>query len=320
VRRLAPIVFIVAGLAASIASLVDAVGAPAFCSEAGCTTVRSSAWAHPLGIPLPVLGVAFFAAMLLAAFVNRPRLRLGGAIAGAMVSAALIAVQGGVLHAWCELCLVADLAALGHLASVLIVRRSAPIAWRGIAAIGPLVAAGVLALHVVLAPSASITEVAPPADVAGAVTIVEFVDFECPFCRRQAPLLDAAIADAGVAVHVERVMLPLPMHAGARPAAIAWCCAEAQGRGEQMAAALFAASPDNLTTDGCERIAAGVGCELARYRADRDSPATRAHLERDLARAKAVGVRALPTLVIGHELISGASLTESELAAKIRAA
>jgi len=51
----------VVGLAASVASLIDYLGSSAtFCAESGCNQVRESAWAHPLGIPMPVLGIAFF--------------------------------------------------------------------------------------------------------------------------------------------------------------------------------------------------------------------------------------------------------------------
>ena len=83
------------GLAASLASLVDTVD-PTFCSESGCATVRTSAWAHPLGIPMPVLGIGFFAAMLvLAVRRRRPRLRRAlAAIAGAAWAVLLIGAAG----------------------------------------------------------------------------------------------------------------------------------------------------------------------------------------------------------------------------------
>src|SRR3954463_12248411 len=57
------------GLAASAASLIDYLGeSPMFCAETGCATVRESAWSHPLGIPMPVLGIAFFTAALALCF------------------------------------------------------------------------------------------------------------------------------------------------------------------------------------------------------------------------------------------------------------
>src|SRR5213078_1848744 len=84
----------VVGLAASIASLIDDFAAAAtFCAETGCATVRESAWARPLGVPMPVLGVVFFFAAVVLGFVDAPRLRRALAIAGAAVAVALIGVQ-----------------------------------------------------------------------------------------------------------------------------------------------------------------------------------------------------------------------------------
>src|SRR5258706_12717955 len=106
------LVFSLIGLGASIASLVDYFAAePAFCAESGCATVRASAWAHPLGVPMPLFGIAFFAVMTVLAFVPRPRLRLALAIGGGAWALGLIAVQAFALGVWCKLCMIADPAA-----------------------------------------------------------------------------------------------------------------------------------------------------------------------------------------------------------------
>ena len=108
------------GLGASVASALDFWTAePAFCADAGCATVRSSAWAHPLGVPMPVLGVAYFALAIALVFVERPRLRRALALAGAAWATALIAVQAFAIHAWCKLCLIADPAAIGYALAVI---------------------------------------------------------------------------------------------------------------------------------------------------------------------------------------------------------
>ena len=268
----------VIGLGASIASAIDYFGETAtFCAETGCATVRESAWSHPLGVPMPVLGVAFFAAALALGFVAAPRLRralvLGGA-AGAML---LIGVQAFAVGAWCKLCLVADLAALGHAIAAL--AGAAPLrfsATRGVAVGSALVAAiAGLALWARGEPpappplsSGDLPGFVQAAQVPGAATVVEIVDFECPFCRRMQDELATAISRARTPVRVVRKMLPLRNHRHAMPAALAYCCADAQGKGEEMAAALFAAPPDELTAEGCERLAASVGCDLERYRRD----------------------------------------------------
>ena len=62
------------------------------------------------------------------------------------------------------------------------------------------------------------------------VTIVEFSDFECPYCALVQPTLDTVLTGAGSDVRLVFKHFPLSMHAHARPAAIAADCAHAQGR------------------------------------------------------------------------------------------
>lgn len=308
----------VVGLGASIASAIDyATTDPTFCAETGCATVRASAWSHPLGVPLPALGIAFFAVALGLAFVARPRLRRVWAIGGALVGAGLIALQATTIGAWCKLCLIADPAALVHAALVLAGASTLRVSWRALAIV-PATAAvlGALALwtHAPTAPAATAQRTIAVATKG--VTIVEIVDFECPFCRQMQARLEGAIADAQVPVTVVRKMLPLTMHPHARAAAIAWCCADAQGKGEAMAAALFAADPETLTPAGCEDLAVAVGCDRERYRATLASAGER--VDRDVAEARAAGDRSLPTLYIGDQRIVGATRSRAELAAMIR--
>jgi uncharacterized membrane protein/predicted DsbA family dithiol-disulfide isomerase len=316
------------GLAASAASLVDYLApAPAFCADSGCATVRASAWSHPLGVPTPIAGIAFFAAMIALAMLARPRLRRALAIAGAAAAIGLIAVQGAVIGAWCKLCMVADSAALAHAAFVLAGagavargRRGVAVAMAGLASTACGVALALGLGHSATAPA--LASAATPAWVTsaqrpGRVTVVELVDFECPFCRRMQERLVEAIGRTHRPVDVIRKMVPLRQHAGAMPAALAYTCAEAQGRGDAMAAALFAVEPAELTAAGCERIAARVGCDLDRYRATLRDPATQARIDADVAAARAAGVQALPTLFIGAARVTGAALSADELLAMI---
>jgi uncharacterized membrane protein len=329
----------IVGLGASLTSLIDDLGgAPTFCAETGCELVRTSAWARPLGIPMSLLGVLFFAAALALAFVHAPRLRRWLAIAGGAWALWLIALQAFAIGAWCKLCLVADPAAIVHAALVLAGARSFALSPRTSAVRSPDALAASPRLLLPLAPAVLAvvgllglwTESPPAADPSasqhtpesvtraqapGAVTIVEFVDFECPFCRAMQARLDRAIAQTSTPVRIVRKMVPLPMHAGAGPAALAYCCAEAQGLGDEMARALFAASPDELTPEGCEAIAARIGCDLTRYRADLAAAAER--VASDLRDAKGAGVRGLPTIFIGATRINGASASVAELTAMI---
>jgi protein-disulfide isomerase/uncharacterized membrane protein len=315
------------GFGASLASLIDYLAAdPTFCAESGCATVRASAWAHPLGVPMPVLGLGFFAVMTSLAFVERPRLRAVLAITGAAWAITLIAIQAFVIGAWCKLCMIADPIAIVLAVTVVAGARTLrPSLW--LVAIG-LPAITVLPLAIMLlghAPTPALAKVAPGAPAVvpdviqreqkpGVATIVDFVDFECPFCRKLAPKLDAAIATANVPVRVIRKMSPLHMHAHAMTAALAWCCADEQGKGEAMATALFDAPVDKLTPEGCEQIAVDVGCDRERYRKTLADPTTRERVVHDTAEAKAAGVRGLPTIFIGTTGLGGANHEPAELA------
>jgi protein-disulfide isomerase len=236
-----------------------------------------------------------------------------------------------VIGAWCKLCLVADPAAIGYALAILAGATTLRFTIaRGLAAIPAVLATvGVLALWTHRGPPPAAPDGTPAfveqaqvpvtpafveqAQVPGTATIVEVVDFECPFCRRMQDRLVAAIAQVRTPVHVVRKMLPLESHAHAMPAALAYCCADAQGKGDAMAAALFAARPDDLSPEGCEKLAASVGCDLDRYR--RELPRAEARVAADAAEVRAAGVRALPTLFIGGERVVGAGKSTEELSA-----
>jgi uncharacterized membrane protein/predicted DsbA family dithiol-disulfide isomerase len=322
------------GLGASITALIDDLGTtPTFCSAAGCEVVRTSAWARPLGIPWSALGIAFFAIAIGLAFVSAPRLRRALAILGASSAIGLIAVQGLLIGAWCKLCLVADSAAILHGAIVLagaqVISGSRRRGWWVVPAVATVVgylgwwtqAVAPASTQPGLEASAARSEL-PPSIAAvqqpGIATIVEFVDFECPYCRALQRQLDEAIAGAKAPVRLIRKMVPLPQHPHAMTAAVAWCCAEAQGRGDAMAAALFAADPEQLSASGCEAIAVGIGCDLARYR--HDAPSMGVQIQQAIAEAKAAHVDGLPTLYIGAQRVTGSAHSSADLAAMIERA
>jgi len=328
----ATIVLALTGLAVSVALAIDYLGpAPAYCAETGCATVRASSWAHPLGIPTPIIGAAFFAITLaLIAVAPRSGARRAWSIGGGVIALGLIAVQGFVIGAWCKLCLIVDgatvaLAALALATALPQVQRrgGALIAALAAAAIaGPIAIVAIEGAPAPLAPVVATTlpDVVAREQVAGELTIVEFVDFECPFCRALHGRLAAALRRASRPVRIVRKMVPLHAHAHAMPAAIAWCGADAQGRGDAMADALIAADPSELTPEGCERIAARIGLDLDSYRRTCAAPSTRARIEADTADARGAGVKMLPTVYVGATAFAGASATEDDLVAALRGA
>jgi len=321
---LAAFVLSVIGFGASVASLID-YNAPTFCAESGCDIVRASTWAHPLGIPMPLFGLAFFATMIGLSFISRPTARKVLALGGVTWALALIALQAFVIGAWCKLCMIADPIAILLGITVLAGADTVKPRW-SLAAIGApalaVIPALFLALHTEPPPLVPTSTPAPiaRAQLPGVATIVDFVDFECPFCRRLAPVLDKAIAAAredGIVVRVVRKMTPLHMHPHALDAALAYCCADAQGKGDAMAEALFSTPADQLTPQGCEDLAVKVGCDRDRYRATLADPKTKQRIVQETDDAKAAGVRGLPTVFIGTTGFGGADHDAGELATAI---
>lgn len=318
----------VVGLAFSSMLLFDYLRPPVFCSDAaasGCEVVKHSRFARPLGVPLPVPGLIYFAGMVALSFLRGPRARRWltlGATLGALAGVSFLTIQGAVLHAWCKLCLVVDTSAVLIGVAALLRKRDdddAPAErWSGVAL--PLTAG--LSLLAVVAPlSLGFLSAPPPAPPArpqvaetlpapiereqrpGVATIVEFVDFECPFCRREAEVLSSVLPAYGDRVRVVRKNVPLSFHEHARGAARAECCAEEQGRGDRVADALFRAT--DLSPEGCERVVREAGADMEAWRACMASRRPDVALERDHDDARASGVQALPTLFIGHERFEG---------------
>jgi uncharacterized membrane protein/protein-disulfide isomerase len=334
-RRFAPLaatLLALAGLAASTAMLVDAVRPePAFCALEGCAAVRDSAWSRPLGIPMPIFGMAFFAAALALTGAGADRARRLLAVAGAAGAIGLIALQGLVIGEWCAMCVAVDTIAIA-LAALMLTGRARPWPRAGgrRVALTAAIAVAAIALpfartrpddHMVtaVARSGGLPEVARE-QVPGVAVVVDFIDFECPHCRAMHETLDEALAQIDAPVRVVRKMVPLPNHRGAMPAAIAWRCAEIQGKGAEMAAALLTAPVGELTPEGCARLAAMLGLDLARYQADAAHPDTRRSIDADLADAREAGVRSLPTIYIGEQAFIGAGASAEELVAALRRA
>jgi len=285
---------------------------------------------------MPVLGVGFFAVMIALAFVARPRLRKALAITGGVWALGLIALQAFSIGAWCKLCLVVDPTAIALALVVAAGAGTLRLSFRSLAFAGAAMAATIAVLVAWTRPEQptlasepiSIGRLAKPtvisaierststSETTGETTIVEYVDFECPFCRAMAKKLDQAIRDAGRTVHVVRKMVPLPIHKHALVAALAWCCADALGKGDAMAEALFAADPEDLTPEGCEKIAMDLGISVEDFRAK--LPDARQRVNADLAESNALDIHYLPTLEVAGQRLVGNGATVAQLTELLR--
>jgi len=130
------------------------------------------------------------------------------------------------------------------------------------------------------------------------VTIVEFSDFQCPYCGRAHPELSRTVAQGEGKVKLVFKHYPLSGHSRALPAALAAEAAGRQGKFWEMADLLF----ENQTAleDGdLLGYAQQLGLDMDRFKADMASDEVRARIDADRAEGAKLGVSATPTLFIG---------------------
>ncbi len=136
------------------------------------------------------------------------------------------------------------------------------------------------------------------------VTIVEFADFECPYCRRFASDIDSLRA-LGERVRVIYRHFPLPAHRFALPAVRASECAAEQGRFDAIHAVLFA-HPDSLGLVPWSWFAAAAGVvDSLRFAACMRSTSPIPALARDTSDARHLGIRGTPLLLVGRLRLNG---------------
>jgi protein-disulfide isomerase len=138
------------------------------------------------------------------------------------------------------------------------------------------------------------------------VTVVEFSDFQCPYCARALPAVKELEQAFGKEVRVVWKHLPLPFHQEAMPAALAAEAAREQGKFWEMHDRLFA-NQQALSEASYAQFAAELKLDLPRFRASRMAAATRQRVEADLAAASAAGVDGTPTFVVNGELVVGSA-------------
>ena len=136
------------------------------------------------------------------------------------------------------------------------------------------------------------------------VTIVEFTDYQCPFCAQHARTtfgsLRAEYVDSGRVRYVVRD-LPLPMHPFAEPAARAARCVAQQDAGKywRFHDAVFEAQP-RLSDSTLVGIASGLGLDRGRFESCKASAAVAKLVRRDADEAAQVGLTGTPAFVIGR--------------------
>lgn len=306
-----------AGLGFSVLLLVEYVSPSyAVCQAGGgCDAVRLSDYSSIFGIHVPVYGVAFFLAVLILSMVPHERARLAQlalTTIGAVAGLGFLYLQHSKIGEFCIFCVAVD-SIVVLLAILALTLRKAPkpdlelpqFLIYGIAAVA--VAATGFAIPTTqreTPPEMVVVEALPEVIAAehtdGVVTIVEFVDFQCPACRAQHEQMTAALRGYDDVVLVYKHS-PLMRHHHAKDAARAAICSK--DKLEDMADALFTAAQPSK--DFADRYAQRLGLDMDEFRACLDSEATQKRLADDLEAAKQAEVKGLPTGFIGHERFDG---------------
>lgn len=137
-----------------------------------------------------------------------------------------------------------------------------------------------------------------------AVTIVEFSDFECGFCRDVQLALKQIVERYGRDVRLIFKHLPLEGHRNALPAARAAYCAAEQDRFWEFHDAVFAAG--ELSPAVLDQVAAELGLGMDRFKACVASEQSRAAVVKDIETARSFRVDSTPSFLVNGKLIKGA--------------
>jgi protein-disulfide isomerase len=147
-----------------------------------------------------------------------------------------------------------------------------------------------------------------PADAK--VTIVEFSDFQCPFCARVGPTLEQIRKTYPDQVRVVFKHLPLDMHAKAPPAHAAAEAAARQGKFWEMHDKIFADQP-NMAPEKYAEYAAQLGLDVAKFEKDRVSAEVKARIDADKREAAQLGATGTPSFYVNGKYTSGAKPFEA---------
>jgi protein-disulfide isomerase len=136
------------------------------------------------------------------------------------------------------------------------------------------------------------------------VTIIEFSDFQCPYCKQATRTIEEVIRAYGDRVRVVFKHLPLPMHAEAFKAAQAAVCADRQGKFWEYHDRLF--NSTDLTAQSLREQAAEIGLNTEDFQSCIEAESSRVVVLKDLQQARQADIQGTPTFVINGKVLRGA--------------
>jgi protein-disulfide isomerase len=319
-----------------------------------CEAAANSAFSEVLGIPIAAVGMAFYVTVLLLAFAGRAGVKgtrdlvLAGGIAATLYSVMLFIISIAALGHICPKCsilYVINIALLGvamwdhpqrvaHAVADLARMPKRAVFW-GALGVGVVSLGGVMAANAGMVEAAEAAREARMATIQkneerfevdggaapgkgpkdASVVVVEFSDFECPFCARLTDALrEAQKRFPDVRIHFRHYpmdnncnpAIDRPFHQNACRAAQATVCADRLGgRFWDLHDRMFQ-QPKNLGRDALVKLAAEIGLDPEAFTACLDDPSSLEPVRADLAAGAKLGVSGTPTFFVNGRRRSGA--------------
>jgi protein-disulfide isomerase len=143
----------------------------------------------------------------------------------------------------------------------------------------------------------------------GDVTLVEFFDYRCPFCRQVEPWLQTLIKeDPGV--RLVQKQFPILGAASVYAARVALAAAK-QGKHAEFHNTLMAKegniNEEKIHEDLILQVAESVGLDIDRMKVDMKSPEVDFEIQRSMQVARSLGLTGTPAFIIGTEIVPGAT-------------
>ena len=154
------------------------------------------------------------------------------------------------------------------------------------------------------------------------IELIEFSDFQCPFCLNAFPTVNQVLSTYGDRIHFIYRHYPLTIHPRARPAAEAAQCADEQGKFWPFHDRLFK-DQSRLGDADFKQLAAELGLDTVQFNACVDSRKYQTDIDTDIKAGDQAGVSGTPAFYINGRMLSGAqpfeafkSIIDEELAQK----
>ena len=174
---------------------------------------------------------------------------------------------------------------------------------------------GAIPITIMAPPHVSILDVYRLGSAEAKIGIVEFSDYQCPYCRifheRVFPRLKKEYVDTGIVQFIHKDLPLTSIHPQAMSAAVAADCAGAQDRFWPMQEMLYA-NQGGLAPTLYPRLARELGLDEAKFSACLGDAARKQAVRRDAAEARVLAINGTPSFVIGK--IQGNTMTVERLA------